>query len=492
MATLPPLEYDLSGIPNVSTPTGGVNAADPGAQAEQIFRQNAARRAAWQRANNVTPEMLSRANSFGTSTPLPHNPAPVATADAAAAPSFSARAAAAAESGASTAARSGVLRGLLGRLGIYGASLEGGYEAGKLLTPAPVAVGLADMVGTIAQKLGFKNGYAGGSAQYKQAESLPPITKPDPDAAAASAAAAAPAPPAPAAPAPLPTGDFIDANGVQQRTVGFRDPSGVTAGSGNYVGAGDDLATAQAKYEQEVAHPTFDPTHIYSYDASGNFRDSGPANSPANVARYNAARARALDPDFRPENIEAEHRRIEAKYAGAPQGGVFGHLANLVNTIGPATIAAAQRNAGVKTGIKRGELAIKANDSAANRENQAQNAESNRVKSYADLLKEITSANKPEVKVTTGLDGTPVITNTRTGVSVKSTPRETPTWEKFRDAARADPRNKGAKDEDLKAYYDKVYGAGSTAAATPQGTDALAVLQQVLASAGRTPPYISN
>lgn len=383
MAALAPLEFDLSGYDQFRTAArGGVGAAsDASRLAEEAFRANAARRAAWQATNNVTPEMLTRANSFGgaaPSVPIGDNPAPVATARAASSPSFGARA----MRGAGLLGRAGRL---LGRAAAPIAALDFGVRAGEMLMPDKAAVGLADMVGTLGAKLGIPNDYHGGSAVHAAA-------------AAALDPSAAPAP-APAPPVAPTVADIL--------------PQLASGREGNNVA---------------IAGSRVEPRAIQS--------------------------------------VAGRQAQLRAAYAPTPYtetptsatGGPFTQLNDMVSAYGPARLAVARANRDVKIAHKAEELGIKRSDSEMNREAQAQNAVSNRMKAYADILKEQHTAARENVRTIQGIDGNPILVDQRAGTAKKIIPTERPTLEKFLTEARKDPRNKAATDAQLKAYYSRTYG----------------------------------
>lgn len=412
MADLPPLNYDLSGIDVPGQPRG-VSAASQ--QALDVFRQNAARRAAWQATNGVTPDMLARANSFGTgaapsvatSAPLGESVAPVATAAAEAAPSFGAR------------VLGGVARfggKILGPLG----ALSTGYEIGNTFTPDKVAVGAADLAGTVAKAFGFDNGYAGGSAQYRAAAALP-----DP----------APVVPAPApGPAPAPA---IDS----------------TPQSSRIVSLGPDAANAAARqFFEGNATPA---------EGTGYIRNNDTGNVMAIDSRG------VPNPNFQrvqvPVNVNGEGTGGPAPATPTlgTRGGIFDNLADFARNFGGYALSKASAGGAQKQAARNAELGIKANDSVANRENQAEIARARMSTAAAQLIHDNIIEQQGNRKIEMGLDGNPIVvdlSNPNAPKATKVVPPTKPTLDDFLTGAKRDPRNRGITDAQLKAYYTKTYG----------------------------------
>jgi hypothetical protein len=402
MATLPPLEYDISGLDQYKqgARTGVRGAQAAGAAAEEIFRQNAQRRAAWKAANGVTPEMLEKAQRFGgPSTPVGDNPAPSATARAAAAPSFGAR----------------VLQGArtLGRASLPVAAGMFAYDAAKLLTPEKVAVGMADAVGTLGQKLGIESlgQYAGGSAQVAQAATIP-----DPQRAPAAAAPGAP-----------------------------------------QVGSTE---APESRYDSMTDEQILASTPPAVADAAFARRQQVALMNQLNTAL--TAQAETMSAPAAPMRTRAR-QPMPVPQLGT-QGGIFSNLAQFTNDFGTFAIEEARTSRGIKAQAKAAETEARLYDSDRNYEVGMTNAQTNRqnakskgLEAVAEILKQQTAAGKENKKVVQDITGTPVIVDLRNNTARKVTPTEVPTFQRWVEEARKDSRNKRATDAQLKAFYDRTY-----------------------------------
>lgn len=417
------LDFDISDIQDmVRNARKGVNAATTasavtgtGARAPVPTLPTAATGAV-DYAGLDTPTILRQAQAAArgaaTSIPIGENAAPLATSEAANASTIGQRVLAAAGEGGSVLGRFGRFLGAAAsRLTVPLAALSTGIEAGRILTPDKLAVGAADMVGTVADKLGFKNSYSDGLQQYINAQGVPTPTR----------VAAAPAGGVPAAGGPA---DQFPTNQTMR------------------VLSGDDAATVNSRYFNGTAVPA-DGTGYIRNESTGNVTalDSrGQPRTAVRVPQPAAATAALAQPTL------------------GTEGGVFGNLAQFTNDFSRYALTNAQAGGSRKLANAEAETAIKRNDSASNRENQSQNAQSNSLKALADVLKETTNANKENVKTVIGLDGNPIIVDQKAGTAKKVVPSQKPPLDQFLTEARKDSRNKGFTDAQLKAYYTKTYG----------------------------------
>lgn len=436
--TLPPIDYDLSSIKDLlAKMRGGVRAAsDAGTLAggraavppTPVSASGAVNYGAMdtptivrQAAQQAALEAQSTGGGAGAfaraaSAPIGENVAPLATSEAASASSIGQRILAA---GRGLGSLGGVAR-LAGRVALPIAALDTGVRAGELLTPDKLAVGLADMVGTLAQKFGFKNSYAGGVQQYGLAEGqdrASDLTLSDLITGGRHGSGPS-APTAPAAPA-----DRFPVNGS------------ITALSP------EDAATAGAKFFQGSATPA---------DGTGYVRNESNGHVTAVDTRGQTRTTR-----YAPT--------VRAGDAAAPpvlggDGGIFTNLSDFTNNFSKYALSQASGRSDRKFANAETGLDIKRNDSIANRESQAQTAHAKQLIAYADILRETTAANKENIKTITGLDGNPIIVDQKAQTAKKVIPTERPTVDKFLTEARKDPRNKGFTDAQLKAYYAKTYG----------------------------------
>lgn len=420
MADLPALDFTPS--PEFSGAANAASAAEsPYDAALRIFRENAARRAAWQSSNAVPPEALARANSFGSAPSVPvapsvaagENLAPLATA-AENAPTWGARLLA------SPAGRFGAR--FLGPAGLLYGAAQTGLTAGRMLTPDNLATGMADAVGRIGQSLGFDNGYAGGSAQVKAADALPPASGP------------APASPAPAAPVPsaTPTNPAVRVLNPADASAAvgqFFDGSAVPADGTGYIRNNSTGEVVQTDSRGIAPGPTGNARRVQVPVVVNG--ETGPT---AHVPTFGSA------PSF------------------------YSNLDSYMQQLGPYALSQAQATRGVKYGQKQQELDTKSADSAANRQNQADTVQANHLKAIADVLRANTDAKKESKTVIPGFEpGTALIVDRDSGTAKQVSAPKPPTWEQFRDSARQATRAAGKPnptDDQLKTYYTKTYGGG--------------------------------